>query len=215
MRSHILASAATAVVFAFGVPAHAGITIFNSPGSVQPAENVLVDGGATAQTVFGHTNTSSTVVTFETLNSGANLQTFANGQARIGAVGGALDGLRFSLSNGEGFSEVEFALHKPTSSTETVNVTFLGSFGSEVRTFKLDNGNSWFSARTDNGDLITSVVFDTNGSGVGDIRQVRVGGFAGSAPAVPEPATWAMMLGGFGLLGAAMRRKSRVRVVYS
>jgi hypothetical protein len=96
-----------------------------------------------------------------------------------------------------------------------VNVTFLGSFGSEVRTFKLDNGNSWFSARTDNGDLITSVVFDTNGSGVGDIRQVRVGGFAGSAPAVPEPATWAMMLGGFGLLGAAMRRKSRVRVVYS
>jgi len=26
-------------------------------------------------------------------------------------------------------------------------------------------------------------------------------------PAVPEPATWAMMLGGFGLIGAAMRRR--------
>lgn len=31
-----------------------------------------------------------------------------------------------------------------------------------------------------------------------------------SAPAVPEPATWAMMVGGFGLLGAATRRRSRL-----
>jgi hypothetical protein len=29
--------------------------------------------------------------------------------------------------------------------------------------------------------------------------------------AVPEPATWAMMLGGFGLIGAAMRRRKAVR----
>jgi len=27
-------------------------------------------------------------------------------------------------------------------------------------------------------------------------------------PAVPEPASWAMMIGGFGLIGAAMRRRS-------
>ncbi len=31
-----------------------------------------------------------------------------------------------------------------------------------------------------------------------------------SAPAVPEPATWAMMVGGFGRLGAATRRRSRL-----
>lgn len=30
--------------------------------------------------------------------------------------------------------------------------------------------------------------------------------------AVPEPATWAMMIGGFGLIGLAMRRRSRSRV---
>ena len=28
-------------------------------------------------------------------------------------------------------------------------------------------------------------------------------------PTVPEPATWAMMIGGFGLVGTAMRRRSR------
>jgi hypothetical protein len=33
------------------------------------------------------------------------------------------------------------------------------------------------------------------------------------APTVPEPATWAMMLGGFGLLGAAARRSSRAKTV--
>ncbi|WP_375420282.1 PEPxxWA-CTERM sorting domain-containing protein [uncultured Sphingomonas sp.] len=33
--------------------------------------------------------------------------------------------------------------------------------------------------------------------------------------AVPEPATWALMLVGFGLVGAAMRRRSAVRVTYA
>ena len=35
-----------------------------------------------------------------------------------------------------------------------------------------------------------------------------------SAAAVPEPATWAMMLGGFGLVGGAMRRRQRARVSF-
>jgi len=35
------------------------------------------------------------------------------------------------------------------------------------------------------------------------------------AAAVPEPASWAMMLGGFGLLGAATRRRSRLARVTS
>lgn len=34
-------------------------------------------------------------------------------------------------------------------------------------------------------------------------------------PAVPEPATWAMMIGGFGMLGAAARRRSRATITYA
>jgi hypothetical protein len=33
--------------------------------------------------------------------------------------------------------------------------------------------------------------------------------------AVPEPASWALMLGGFGLTGAAMRRRTRAKFVYA
>lgn len=42
------------------------------------------------------------------------------------------------------------------------------------------------------------------------------GGFSYNVAAVPEPATWAMMIGGFGMVGAAMRRrKAQVRVTYA
>jgi hypothetical protein len=36
-----------------------------------------------------------------------------------------------------------------------------------------------------------------------------------TATAVPEPATWAMMIGGFGMAGAAMRRRVRTSVAFA
>jgi len=39
-------------------------------------------------------------------------------------------------------------------------------------------------------------------------------GVIGVGSAVPEPATWAMMLAGFGMAGAAMRRRQNVRVSF-
>jgi hypothetical protein len=39
-----------------------------------------------------------------------------------------------------------------------------------------------------------------------DVRQVRLGGIQ-TAAAVPEPATWALMLMGFGAVGYSMRRR--------
>ena len=47
----------------------------------------------------------------------------------------------------------------------------------------------------------------TDGTGVDDIRQVRLGVVSAVGTAVPEPATWAMMLGGFAVLGTALRRR--------
>ena len=35
------------------------------------------------------------------------------------------------------------------------------------------------------------------------------GSFLSTTAGVPEPATWGLMLGGFGMAGAAMRRRRR------
>jgi hypothetical protein len=76
---------------------------------------------------------------------------------------------------------------------------------------------SWKSYFSDSA-IITGLSFGA-GSGfganfVGFIDNVRGTGVSGDTgivnfEAVPEPATWAMMIGGFGLAGAAMRRRAR------
>jgi hypothetical protein len=77
---------------------------------------------------------------------------------------------------------------------------------------------SFFSSNA----FITGVSFGA-GSGFGanfvgyidNVRGTTVGGDTGivNFEAVPEPATWAMMIGGFGLVGAAMRRRSSQKAV--
>ncbi|MES2492168.1 MAG: PEPxxWA-CTERM sorting domain-containing protein [Pseudomonadota bacterium] len=44
---------------------------------------------------------------------------------------------------------------------------------------------------------------------------VGAGGYRFSVAAVPEPATWALMVLGFGAIGAAMRRRGTVKAVHA
>ncbi len=46
-----------------------------------------------------------------------------------------------------------------------------------------------------------------------DLSHIAFFGSRTTVPAVPEPATWAMLIAGFGLVGAAMRRRDRTAVV--
>ena len=54
-----------------------------------------------------------------------------------------------------------------------------------------------------------AVVVNTGGGGIGDVRQIRLDAGSGMMSAVPEPATWAMMLIGFGAVGHSMRKSRR------
>lgn len=89
--------------------------------------------------------------------------------------------------------------------------TFTSFTGSQIG-FGVDpNGN-----QTDNNSNVR-VNFLASGRGITSIQfdssqfAFETDSFAGSA--VPEPATWAMMLGGFGMLGFAARRKQAYRSV--
>ena len=207
MRPVLVASLSLAA-FCATSPAAAAILISNSAGAVQPDEKVLFTD-STGHTVLGDTNQTHSSVSFASL-ANVDLNAYAGGQARVAAASGPLDTLKFFLTDGGSFNSVEFALHGADSSTNTVTVTFLGSFGSTSQAFDLDRGNNWFSAKTDNGDTISAVMFDTNGLGVDDIRQIRLGGIAA---AVPEVASWATMLVGFGAIGAGLRSSRRKHAV--
>jgi hypothetical protein len=47
------------------------------------------------------------------------------------------------------------------------------------------------------------------------LGQVGVPAVGNNPDAIPEPATWAMLIGGFGMIGAAARRRHRMIVTYA
>lgn len=72
----------------------------------------------------------------------------------------------------------------------------LNSFGARS-TFSATTTDAFYTQTTKNNPPAEA------GTAAFQVGTVRV-----PAGAVPEPATWAMMLGGFGMMGAAMRRRS-------
>jgi hypothetical protein len=192
----ILAAASALAVVAS--PASAAIVITASPGAVQPPENVLASTSMTGLTVMGATNHMVSVRSTETLTT-----TTSNGQSRFLATDGSFDAGSIFLTAGGTFTSAEFNLFNALAGTTSVGIIINGG---EVQNFALGNGENFFGITATGGDTITSIAFDTNGSGVADLRQLRLGGVAA---AVPEPATWALMLLGFGAIGASMRRRRR------
>ncbi len=201
-RFMILAVGVAAVAIAS--PAVSAITITPSPGAVQPAENVLTNTSATGTVVFGNTNQTNTSVSVASTNGETLTTTSSNGQARFEATDGSLDAARISLTQGGTFTSAEFNLFNALSTTSSVQIIVNGI----AQTFALGNGQNFFGIQATGGDLISSIAFDTNGIGVADLRQVRIGGVA-MAAAVPEPGTWGLMLLGFGAVGYSMRRRRR------
>lgn len=71
-----------------------------------------------------------------------------------------------------------------------------------VREFSLSNGSAFFDVTT--GGTVTNSRFSAYPY---NWNQGLVTGFNEATGAVPEPATWAMMIAGFGLVGASLRRR--------
>ncbi len=211
-----LTLAAGAAIIAMTAPASAAVIIYDSPGEVQPEENVLFQAedqfGTTVQGVTNQTSTNVTFTSDEMLTARQSA-----GQARVEGTDGSLDSLMISLTDPL-LSFTEFELNLFNALQGTGQVTFTLSSGL-VETYDLGNGQNFFGIRATDGDRLTSVAFQTDGTGVQDARQFRIGGISSSSVgAVPEPGTWAMLLFGFGAIGAFMRgqkRTRRIRLTYA
>jgi hypothetical protein len=158
----------------------------------------------TGLTVMGNTNQTNTSVSIASMNGETLTSAASNGQARFASTDGSLDMARIFLTQGGTFTSAEFNLFNALAGTNSVSITVNGV----AQTFALGNGQNFFGIQATGNDVISSIAFDTNGAGVTDLRQVRLGGFSAAA-AVPEPSTWALMLIGFGATGVAMRRSRR------
>ena len=108
------------------------------------------------------------------------------------------------------FTEAEFNLFGATQGdTITFTTTCLDPTNCNIttdNTFTLSNGQNFFGVKAADGTVLTSVSF-TSSAGIEAVKQVRIAGLNAVNGAVPEPATWAMMLFGFGAVGFGMRRR--------
>lgn len=129
---------------------------------------------------------------------------------------GGLKTLTFALEDGWWFTALEFNL-TPGKTAKPLPAWSLTLNGYDqdgdlwTKTF-LDQGNGGFyNGYAINGQHITSVSFTTT-TEIARVAQIRVGGaelIPTQQGTAPEPASWALMIVGFGGVGATMRRRRR------
>lgn len=193
-----LASAAVGLA-AVAAPAQASIVVCAQGAScLSGTTNVNLGSFTNASTVTGNVGIGGPLVTFSSTQG--SLSTNSGAATVFTANGDPLSNLTFSILSG--FTAAEFNLENGSPSSFLVNLTdSAGDTFSQTLT-KL-NGSNIFNIVAPTGTTYTSATFSSTGGGFTDLKQLRVTLAAG---AVPEPATWAMMLLGFVGIGAAMRR---------
>jgi len=210
-------AAALAVGLGTAMPASAALIVCADQSCSGTTTNVLFDNNDSGTTITGTVN--GTDVYFKNTGN-LTMTTQGSGQASLrGASNGPLTGtVAISIKNST-FTSFEFNLPgiPGNAQNEASSVTFTivdgagneYSIASPYPTYSLSgNGQNWFSGHTTDGDVIKSITLalGPTGAGVDALTQPRFGGIAPAA--VPEPATWGMLIVGFGLIGAAMRRRA-------
>jgi len=113
-----------------------------------------------------------------------------------------IESMNIFLDGNAGFSWIELSL----AGVGSVDFTLTDTLGNTFDFFDnlLGSGQNKFAFSAIDGQLISNLSYVVNDGGVETVKQVRIDP---AAAVVPEPATWAMMLFGFGAVGFAMRRK--------
>ena len=217
MKRVLMAAMATACAGMIATSANAAATLqqcSSGASCVSGTTNVNLGSFNTGTgTVTGTVGTQAGAPVVEfTSNGGSTLLETNTGAATVfTADGSLLNQLTFTLLGGASFTAAEFNLERGSLVDSSLPLTItLTALGGGTRTFDVTspNGSNIFDIIAGAGESYTSASFSTTNGGFVDFKQLRLV-LAGSTPAVPEPATWALMLLGFGGIGFAMRRGRR------
>ena len=220
---------ALALALSLTLPASANAATLVLAGPASPYEEMVHNNGAPDGTSLV-LDTYQAGYLVNIFSSGDTLQASGNGNG-FATVSGPFDNLTIDpLSPVAGFSAIQFTLvpDGPNNIDYLFNIDVNFLDGS-TQTFSTDfASNNKFDVliQADSDEIIKSLTFS---SLMGDesnrdqtqtsydflkVQQISFDPILESdvptpQGAVPEPATWAMMLFGFGAIGAAMRRKRR------
>ena len=187
-------------------PAAAVVTGCLTQDCAATSNTVVFPVAITGNPIVGGLNGPSAQATFTSNESVTG--SMVDGVGRVAATDGEFFSLLISLGGTTTFNAFQIDLNAVRSGSSTF--TFYGVGGTTLFTSQSDG----YSTGADNfrgfsGDNFTAVQIDATRPLV-DVRNIRFGGInavaVGTPGAVPEPATWAMMLLGFGGIGMAVRR---------
>lgn len=200
----VVALASSALGLGIAAPAQGAIVVCSQGAScVSGTTNVNLGAYTNAPTVTGNVGIGGPLVTFSSTNG--NLSTNSGAATIFTTSGALLTNLTFQVLSG--FTAAEFNLEKGSPSTFSVSLTDSGG-DTFLQTLSALNGSNIFNLVAPAGTTYTSATFTSTGGGFADFKQLRLITSAAVA-AVPEPATWAMMLMGFCGIGIAMGRRRR------
>lgn len=186
-----------------------GLTQVHSTGSQGPAA-----------TVFGVTQGSGLGVS---ITGGSPLSVSGAGYAQFD---GPFSVLQYGFTSyAGGFTATNFTLfadgvNGAKGVPALVDISAYGLGGVLLKTFdnvSLDQGVNKFNIKGDNSEVFSSIAFkvysdaaNLNARPIGDIRHIDLDVAPLTPTGVPEPATWAMLIVGFGAIGAAMRSRRKL-----
>jgi hypothetical protein len=203
---------ATAAIGIGSTPAQAAILQLCTSGASCVSGTVNVNLGTFnapgAATVTGTVGIAGPVVNFTTTDASL-LETNTGAATVFRTDGNQLSQLTFALVTGS-FTAAEFNLLSGT--PKEFDVVLTTSTGA-TQTIHVDNanGSNIFNVIAEGSESFTSASFSSTAGPIDGafdtFKQLRL--VLSPGISVPEPATWAMMLLGFGGIGMAMRRRRK------
>lgn len=199
---------ATALLATSGA-ASAATTITFEDQTTGAKPNGYTVGGVTFNDAFGN---DLQIVTAAESNGTKGLAIFGDDQSYLGML---FSNVSTDLSLAFGNDEVCVTGNCPYNADRAILRLFLN--GAEVAsTFVLFNQNNIADQRIGINGVSFNVATLTYGNSnlqAGNLIEVVDDITFSAISAVPEPSTWAMMLVGFGAIGASMRRRRRVAAI--